>query len=640
MTQTVVALFIAVMSLGSLAHAADPQPYGVEIASVGNGDMDATLKSTSDLISLRGKAPVSPFGLIARARSDVDRLTTALESFGYYQCRVVIKINDMLANNPGLGDALSALPKGQDARVAISFTPGPLYHLRRIDIEGELPEGVGSALGLNGGEPAVASMVLAAGARLLTALQERGYAFAKVDPPAAYEAADAPVLDLRFHVEVGPKVNIGNIRIEGLQRVHESLLRDRLVLHTGDPYSPTAIERARRELSALGVFSQVSLDIGTAVDDSGGVPITFKIRERLRHGVSVNAAYSTDLGGSGGVTWTHRNVFGNAEQLSLAASVINLGGTGTTGVGYDTSAKYLMPDIGRRDQSLQFAVGALKQSLQAYDQNARMSSVTLTRKISSVWSVSVGGAATDEQIIQENTIMQGKKIVLANVTRNYTLLAIPLNVAFDSTHLASPLEDPRRGIRASLSAAPTLALGHPNAEFIISQIKVAGYFDLDHLLPTNPGRTMLAARALAGLAQGAGEFSLPPDQRFYAGGSGTIRGYRYQAVGPQFLDGTPIGGTAIEAGSLELRQRFGTNWGAAAFMDAGQVSASLKAVRNDLRVGAGVGVRYYTPIGPIRFDVAVPTKRRRATCVASKISPPPACGDDAFEIYIGLGQAF
>jgi len=668
MTQSVLVLLIAVAAFGSLAHAADPQPYRVEIASVGNGDMDATLKSTSDLLSLRRKAPVSPFGLIARARSDADRLTTALEGFGYYQCRVALKINDMMVSNPGLGEALSALPKGQDARVAIGFTLGPLYHLRRIDIDGDLPDEVRSTLGLTEGEPAVASNVLAGGARLLTALQERGYAFAKVDPPVAYEAADAPVLDLRFHVEMGPKANIGQIHIEGLKRVHESLVRARLTLHTGDPYSPSAIERARHDLLGLGVFNQVSLDIGAAVDDSGGVPITFKMRERLRHGVSVSAAYSSDLGGSGGVTWTDRNVFGNAEQLSLAARVINLGGSGTTGVGYDTSAKYLMPDFGRRDQSLQFAVGALKQSLQAYEQTARTTGVTLTRKISSVWSVSVGGTTTDERIIQENTVIfqgttippgssliSGTNVLLTDVTRNYTLFAMPLNVAVDTTNLASPLEDPRRGMRASLSLTPTLALGHPNARYIISQISVAGYFDLDHVLPTDPGRTVLAARALAGLAEGAGEFSLPPDQRFYAGGSGTIRGYRYQSVGPALPDGTPIGGTAIRTGSLELRQRFGTNFGAALFVDAGEVTANLNsvpdAVRDTYRIGVGAGVRYYTPIGPIRFDVAVPTQRRRANyytvpgaatpgCQKSTISPPPACGDDAFEIYIGLGQAF
>src|SRR5882672_8527081 len=193
MTQRVFALLLAVAAFGSLARAADPQPYRVEIASVGNGDMDATLKATSDLQSLRGTAPVSPFGLIARARSDIDRLTTSLESFGYYQCRVSITINGMLLNNPALGDALSALPKGAEAGVAIGFTLGPLYHLRRIDIDGELPEGVRGTLGLTGGEPAVAAIVLAGGSRLLNALQERGYAFANVDPPVAYEAADAPV---------------------------------------------------------------------------------------------------------------------------------------------------------------------------------------------------------------------------------------------------------------------------------------------------------------------------------------------------------------------------------------------------------------------------------------------------------------
>jgi translocation and assembly module TamA len=633
-----VALLFALGACPTPARAADPQSYRVDIASVGNGEMDATLKATSDLQALRKSAPVSPFGLIARARSDVDRLTTALESFGYYQAHVEVRINGLLVSNPGLGEALTALPKGTDARVAVAFTLGSLYHLRKIDIDGEVPASLRNTLGLKPGEPAVAAAVLAAGSRLLTALQEGGYAFAKVDPPVAYEAAEAPVLDLIFHVEMGAHVNVGEIHIQGLQRVHESLLRARLTLHTGDPFSPAAIERARNDLLKLGVFGQVSVEIGTAPDESGGVPITFKIRERLRHAVTVNAAFSSDLGGSGGVTWSDRNVFGNAEQLNLKADVINLGGSDTTGVGYDTKATYTIPDFGRRDQSLQFTVGAIKQSLQAYDQTARTSGVTLSRKISNLWSASVGVATTDEHVIQDE------------VARNYTLVALPMTVGFDSTNLASPLDDPRHGIRASVSVAPTLAIGNPNATFIISQIKASTYFDLSKLAAEDPGRTVLATRGLAGLAQGAGEFSLPPDQRFYGGGSGTIRGYRYQGVGPVFTvpvttqiiggktvlvgggpvisDGEPIpiGGTAITAGSLELRQRIGVAYGAAAFVDAGQVSSTLKGQPGDTRIGAGLGIRYFTPIGPIRLDFAVPTRRRP--------------GDDAFEVYIGLGQSF
>jgi translocation and assembly module TamA len=606
------------------AQAADPQTYKVDIVSVGNRDIDATLKATSDLQSLRSSAPVSPFGLIGRARSDVDRLTTVLESYGYYEAKVAININGMALIDPKLGDALTGLPKGTEARVSISFTLGKIFHLRKIDIDGAWPDTIDprATLDLKTGALAVAANVLAAAARLLTALQEQGYAFAQVEPPEAYEAAEAPELDLKIHVVAGRKVNIGEIRIEGLQRVHEKVARGRLLLHSGDLYQPSVIEKARRDLLALNVFAQVSVQTGNQPDESGGVPVTFKIRERLRHLITVNAAYSSDLGGSGGSTWTDRNLFGNADQLSLTASVINLGGSDTTGTGYDTGAKYLIPEFLHRDQSLQFAVGAIKQSLQAYQQTARTSSVVLTRKLSSIWTVSAGIATADEQIVQ------------AGNTNFYTLLASPFVVGYDSTNLASPLDDPRHGFRGTLGVTPTLSYGHPNATFIISQVKLATFFDLNHLLPLDPGRTVLAARGLAGLAQGAGELSLPPDQRFYGGGSGSIRGYRYQSVGPVFTNppspasaaGLPIGGTGITAASLELRQRVGTNFGFAVFIDAGQVSASLRATPEEIRVGAGAGIRYYTPIGPIRLDVAVPTKTRP--------------NQDAFDIYIGLGQSF
>ena len=460
-----------------------------------------------------------------------------------------------------------------------------------------------------------------------------------MDAPVAFEAADEPALDLTFHVETGPRVNLGEIHILGETRTHESLLRRALLLRTGEPYRPSAIERGRRDLLALGVFGQVTVQVGDAVDGTGGVPITFKVRERPRHAVTVNAAYSSDLGGSGGVTWTDRNLFGNAEQLKIRASVIGLSGSDTTGAGYDTAAQFIKPDFLARDQSLQITVGALKQSLQAYDQTATTTGAIVTRKLSSIWSVSAGLTTVNEKIIQpvDDVIdPQSHEVLVPKTTYFYTLVALPLTLSYDSTNLPTPLEDPRHGYRGSISLTPTLAIGHPNATFIIEQIQFAGYFDLNKLLGTDPGRSVLAARALAGIAKGASEFSLPPDQRFYGGGSGTIRGYRYQSVGPVF-EGTqdPIGGTEIEAASIEFRQRIVGNFGAAAFVDGGAVTASssgvpsdfrINGVPNDFRIGVGLGLRYYTPIGPIRLDVAMPTKRRS--------------GDDSFEIYIGLGQAY
>jgi translocation and assembly module TamA len=624
-------LLLSALWLASSARAADPQAYQVDLASVGNDDINQTLKATSDLLSLRTSAPVSPFGLIARARSDTDRLKTALESFGYYESHVTININGLPLTDPSLGEALTALPQGSSARVAVSFSLGTLYHLRRIDIDGEVPPPINAreTLGLSSGQPAVAATVLAGGAHLLSAMQEQGYAFAQVDAPVAYEAADAPVLDVSFHVVAGTKVRIGEIHVEGLQRVHESLVRRRLLLHSGEIYKPSAIEAARHDLLGMNVFSQVSVQVGSKADESGDVPITFKLRERLRHSINLSAAYSSDLGGSGGVTWTDRNVFGNAEQLSVTANLTNLGGSDTTGTGYDTGVKYVIPDFLHRDQSLQFAVSAIKQQLQAYDQTAQTASVTLSRKLSSVWTVSAGLSATDETILQVVNALPNASGVIVPVSAkfDYTLLAVPFKVIYDSTNLPTALEDPRHGFRGSLTLTPTLAIGHPNATFLISTLSIATYFDLNNLLPIAPGRSVLAARALAGVAEGAGELSLPPDQRFYAGGTSTIRGYGYQLVGPMFPNtDNPTGGTAITTGGLEFRQRLYTNWGFVAFVDAGQVSASLKPLPDDIRVGAGAGVRYYTPIGPIRFDLAVPVDRR--------------AGEDSFEVYIGLGQAF
>jgi translocation and assembly module TamA len=681
----------AVLILATTAlYAADPQPYRVDLESTGNSEMNATLKATSDLLTLRKSAPVGPFGLIGRARSDLDRLKTVLESYGYYQSYVGITIDGLALDDPTLGEELTAKSAKDDARVKVTFTLGEIYHLRRVDIDGELPKSVESTLALQSGAPAVASQVLAAGERLQTALEDEGYAFAKVDPPIAHEDPPNRVLDVSFHVVTGARVNIGEIRIRGLQRTHESFVRRRLLVHTGEQYGASKVEKARKDLLALGVFTSVTVQVGTTANSAGEVPITFRVRERLLHAVSLSAAYSTDLGGSSGVTWTDRNMSGKADQLTLGASVLNLGGSASTGVGYDLTAKYLLPEFGHRNQSLQLAVQAINQSLQAYDQKAITFGATLTRKLSSIWTVNVGVTAEVERIGQEgfyqepcptlatcpitvpasqlqsvspspsqlpnppNLIIALPTCTLAGVCSeevfttdplisHYTLLAIPFTVIYNTTGLDSPLEDATHGIRASINESPTLSLGTKNAKFFITQGNFSYYFDL-HLLGLNPdpGRSVLAVHALAGLAQGAGQFSLPPDQRFYAGGSGTIRGYRYQSVGPQFPDGNPIGGTAINAGQAEYRQRIGQNLGFAVFLDAGQVSRNVNPLDATLRFGVGAGVRYYTPIGPIRFDIGVPINRERGgvTYGVTPGSQISRTGGDAFEIYIGLGQSF
>jgi translocation and assembly module TamA len=662
-------LWLVACLLALPARAADPQSYKVDMASTGDSDMNATLKATSDLITLRTTAPVGPFGLIGRARSDLGRLKTVLESYGYYQSYVDISIDGLPIDDPTLGEELSGKPKGDDARIKITFSIGPLYHVRKVEVGGDIPQQLRDTFELKTGAPAVASTVLAAGDHLETALEDEGYAFAKVDPPVAHEIPDERVLDVSFKAVTGVKVKIGEIRFRGLKRMKERFLRRRLLVHRGELYGATKVEQARKDLLALGVFTSVSVQLGTKPDSEGQVPLTFRVRERLLHAVSLSAAWSTDLGGSSGVTWTHRDLSGKADQLILGANVLNLGGSAANGIGYDLSAKYLLPEFLHRNQTLQLAVQALNQSLAAYDQKAITFGATLTRKLSSIWTASVGVTAQVERIGQEANFQRfypggcpnngdcpvgdgefvlgtpvctpagctAEIFTTQRLITNYALLALPMSVQYNTTGLDSPIEDATHGIRASLSETPTLSFGGGGAKFFITQASFNFYLDLHDLkMNPDPGRSVIAMRALAGLAQGAGQLSLPPDQRFYAGGSGTIRGYQYQSVGPLFHNGDPIGGTAINAGTLEYRQRIGQSLGFAVFVDGGQVSKDVNPFTASLNFGAGAGVRYYTPIGPIRLDFALPVPRR------SKIDDnnKRVYIDDPFQIYIGLGQAF
>lgn len=608
---------LAAIGLLSDARAADPQPYKASLAKTGESALDAALSGSSSLVALQKTAPVSPFALAGRIRADYARLRTALESFGYYDATVTITAAGHPGDDPGLPDALAAIPKGTTVPIRLSFERGPRFTLGsvRLDDPGETvsPASV-AAFGLRSGQPAIASDVLAAQARLLDALREDGHALADVKPPVATLRPADHRLDVVVSLHEGPRVEIGAIQLNGLKKVNERFIRRRLLLHSGQLYQPSRIEAARQDLASMGVFSDVAVRPGTTLDPEGRLPLILTFAEAKRHTVSAQIGYSTDLGGSAGVTWTHHNLFGNAEQLDLTALATGLGGTSQQGLGYDVYANFTKPDFGHRDQNLVLRIEGLKQDLQAYNQTALLARAAINRRLSNTWNVSAGLGAEEEQITQEG------------VTRDYTLASIPLTGSYDSTGLANPLDPATHGVRVGLGATPTYSLTQGGAFFTILQASGSAYFDLARIGLGAPGRSVVAVRGTVGSVQGASTFELPPDQRLYAGGSATVRGFKYQSVGPLFPDGNPIGGTSLDAATFEFRQRLFKSFGAVAFVDAGQVSSQSAPFEGTLRVGAGVGARYYTPIGPIRLDVAVP------------LNKPP--GGDSFELYVGLGETF
>ena len=591
------------------SRAADPQPYVVNLGKTGNGALDQALHDSSNLVSLRESAPVGPFALVERAREDGGRFVTALHSFGYYKGSVDITIAGHELEDRNLPELLSRAPATPPVTVTVSPQLGPLFHIRKVDLQGVVPAKVRAQLGLAPGAPARAQDVLAAQTRLLDALRANGYALAKVPTPTVIEDPAANSLDVTYTVTAGPRVDFGRISVKGLRAVNRDFIEKRLLIHPGEQFSPQAVEKARADLASLGVFSSVRGTTSDKLDAEGRIPIEFDVVERPAHAVSFSAAYSTDLGVGLTASWSDRNLFGNAEQLNLSAAVQG-GGTALHGPANNVTAQFIKPDFLDRNQSLQVDAGAVRQNLLAYDQNAVSADILLKRTFLTHWSGSIGISGEAERITQEG------------ITRNYTLVGLPLAVKYDSTN---SLLDPTDGLRAAATATPTHSFGGSHASFVLAQLSGSTYLDMSSLWD-NPGRSVVALRGLIGTASGASQFELPPDQRFYAGGSATVRGYKYQSIGPQFPDGNPQGGTSIVAGTVELRQRILSDYGFAAFVDGGQVAASGSPFTNGLRVGAGIGGRYYTSFGPIRLDVAVPLTRI------------PNGG--TFQIYLGIGQAF
>lgn len=595
----------ALVASAAPLRAADPQPYTVTLKPTGDSALDTALNGSSTLISLRTSAPVAGFALTGRARDDRVRWETALHSFGYYKARIDLTIDGHALDDPTLPDTIDALPESSPVAVVVGFDLGPRFALGAVTITGQVPADVPGHLELKSGDPAVAESVLAAQGRLLAALKADGYPLAKVPVPVAILHPDQDTLDVDFQPDAGAHADIGPVTISGLTNLHESFVQKRLLLHRGEAYSPDAIEKARADLNSLGVFSVVRAEPAGALDANGQLPVNFDLTERPLHAVDLGVAYSTDLGLNFTAAWHDRDLFGNAEQLNLTATAL-AGGNAVTKPGYQVGAQFLKPDYLARDQTLELDLNAIDQSLPAYDQKAVLEKIALNRKLSLHWTASLGLSGEQETILQES------------VTRHYDLAGIPATLKYDDTN---NLLDPTRGIRAMLSVTPTYSMGSRSATFFITQLAGSTYLDL-----SGGGRSVLALRGLVGEDFGTDTFGLPPDQRFYAGGSATVRGYRYQTLGPQFADRTPTGGTSVASATVEFRQRILSSYGIVGFLDMGQVNSSGAPFSGNLHAGAGIGARYYTSIGPIRLDLAVPLQKLP--------------GGDSFEVYIGIGQAF
>jgi hypothetical protein len=375
---------------------------------------------------------------------------------------------------------------------------------------------------------------------------------------------------------------------------------------TGRPATPERLEAARRALLGLQLFDSVRAEPARALDPGGNLPVTFVLRERPRRAFGISAGWETVFGPTLSAYWEHRNLFGGAEALRIEAEGSRVGASGGFADGtYRLAARLRTPEVLRRDIRMEARVQAARERLEAFDRNALILSALFDHRLNERTTLRAGPGLTIGEVGRDGDVTPVRRFDLT------------LAIRYDDTD--SPL-DPTRGWRLAATALPTLPLDG-DGRFARLRLDGSTYLALDAT-----AATVLALRAAAGTSFGETRDGLALDARFYAGGGGSVRGLPFQGIGARDSRGRPLGGASLLEGSVELRRRLTETLGVVGFVDAGAVGEGRWPHLSGVRVGAGLGIRYLTAIGPLRADVAVPLNRRP--------------GDPAFGVYIGLGQAF
>ncbi len=588
----------------SLAYRAELQP--------GEAGLEAALRDASQLVALQESAPTGVGGILGRATADRDRLARALQSAGYWAGRVEITLAGESLGSPGLAERLETAQA--PVLVVIKAEPGPLFTIAMVSVRpgsSEGAEALASAaaepFGLAEGDTAAAAPVLAAEATLLDRLRRAGHPLAAVAARETTVDFTRRTMDVVWRIAPGPFARFGQPVVEGQQRVDTAFLNRVAGRIAGQPFSPERLDRARRDLQALGVFDAVRARTAEQLDAQGNLPATFTVSERPRRALGASAAYETNYGPSVRVYWEHRNLFGGAENLRLEAEVARIGvGNGIGGMTYRVGGTLRDPGILGRDLTLVTSLFGLRERLDAYDRDAVTFAALIEKRYSERLSATAGPVGEFGQIGPSGGPL-----------RAYQIVGFQVGGKFDTS---DSLLDPSRGYRLQGSITPSYSL-RDGTPFAPLRVTGTTYWDIG-----GDRRSILALRASYGSLFSPGRFQVPENQRFYAGGGGSIRGFDYQSVGPRRANGKPAGGASLAEASIELRQRLWGNFGMAAFVDAGTVGSGLAPDFSNLRVGAGLGIRYYTPIGPIRADVAVPLVRQQ--------------GSSGYGLYVGIGQAF
>jgi translocation and assembly module TamA len=535
----------------------------------------------------------------ARLGEDGKLLQRILAAEGWYDARVRTRIDR--SDTPG-----------QPLTAVLTVTPGKRYTLGSITVEAgpTVPSGlIHDNLALKVGEPIVAERVQGAEAQIAVALPQNGYPFAKVGQRDVLLDREAGAGDYTLPVSVGPRARFGDISTTGHLAFNAKHVGVIARFKRGDLYDSRKVDDLRQAMVATGLFSSIAIEpqrtSQPAPDDTEYVTMLVTQDAGPKRTIAATGGYSTGQGVRLEATWTHRNLFPPEGALILNG----VAGTQEQGAG----VTFRRSDAGQRDRTFELGVGALHSDYDAYNAYTGRLYAKISRSSTPLWQKTLTYAVGVELLAsgeEDYDYAAGERL-----RRTFYIAGINGQIGIDRS---DSLLNPTKGFRVSLLVAPEASVQGGFTPYVRSQFDASVYYPASNSF-------VLAARVRFGTIQGAARNDIAPSRRFYAGGGGSVRGYGYQDLGPQSPDGKPAGGRSLAEGSAEVRYRFG-NYGLVAFFDVGQAYESKLPTFSDLRMGVGIGGRFYTNFGPIRLDIATPIDRRP--------------GESKVGVYVSIGQAF
>ncbi|NNE24267.1 MAG: outer membrane protein assembly factor [Rhizobiales bacterium] len=591
------------------AEIIDPVAYAATL--VADNDDRKLLDKLSDaslLIRKQSQPPSGTIGLIARARDDRANLLGLLYEEAFYGATVSIVIAGRPLEQIDVTDTLK--PVAKKVPVTITVIPGAEFRFGAVLVDGADTAIVRAAIektGLKTGNRASSRTILEAEAELVRAWQREGHPFAKITDRQVVADHATRRLDVTLQVESGRAARLGQVSVRGTTKVAPEFLQRQAQVPVGEAYSPEALEQARRNLAKLDALASTSVTVGDKIDAQGNVPVIIEVSDRKPRTIGAGALYDSTEGLTVQGFWLHRNLFGEAETVRVDASIGRLIEANELDE-YDAlfSVLYSVPGFLHPRNRLDLKATLIQEDPDPYNRRGIVFESRLVHELSDQLRIS-GGAVFDWARIDD-----------AFGRNFYTLVALPGIVTYDARN---SVLDPTSGLFAQLRLEPQLETSSTSL-FFTADAELRYYFALD-----DEARHVIAARGLAGTTAGASLVEIPAHRRFYAGGGGSVRGYDYLNVGPRVTGFGATGGLSRIEGSLEARLRVTDTIGIVPFVDAGLVtSETVFGGVDDFQVGVGVGLRYYTSVGPLRLDVAVPLD--------------PRSGDPSFAIYAGIGQSF